>query len=36
MKYDFGRPRLAKRGNRAFQATLDKTLLAMHLVLAHA
>lgn len=36
MKYDFGDERLSKRGNVAFQALLDKTLLAMHLVLAHA
>ena len=34
MKYDFGDERLTKRGNKAFQARLDKTLLAMHLVLA--
>lgn len=34
MKYDYGDERLTKRGNRAFQARLDKTLLAMHLVLA--
>jgi hypothetical protein len=34
MKYDFGDSRLTKRGNPAFQARLDKTLLAMHLVLA--
>jgi hypothetical protein len=35
MKYDFGDERLTKRGNAAFQARLDKTLLAMHLVLAY-
>jgi len=35
MKYDFGDDRLSKRGTRAFQARLDKTLLAMHLALAH-
>lgn len=35
MKYDFGNERLTKRGNAAFQARLDKTLLAMHLVLAY-
>jgi len=35
MKYDYGDERLAKRGNAAFQARLDKTLLAMHLVLAY-
>ena len=36
MKYDFGDERLTKRGNKAFQARLDKTLLAMHLVVASA
>jgi hypothetical protein len=35
MKYDFGDDRLSKRGTKAFQARLDKTLLAMHLALAH-
>ena len=35
MKFDYGDPRLTKRGSVAFQARLDKTLLAMHLVLAH-
>jgi hypothetical protein len=35
MKYDYGRERLTKRGTAAYQATLDKTLLAMHIVLAH-
>jgi len=35
MKYDYGSDRLTKRGNAAFQARLDKTLLAMHLVIAH-
>jgi hypothetical protein len=35
MKYDFGDERLTKRGNAAFQARLDKTLLVMHLVLAY-
>lgn len=34
-KYDYGDERLTKRGNDAFQARLDKTLLAMHLILAH-
>ena len=34
MKYDYGDERLTKRGNDAFQARLDKTLLAMHLILA--
>jgi hypothetical protein len=35
MKYDYGDEQLTKRGNAAFQARLDKTLLAMQLVLAH-
>ena len=35
MKYDYGDERLTKRGNASFQARLDKTLLAMHLVLAY-
>jgi hypothetical protein len=35
MKYDYGDERLTKRGNVAFQAWLDKTVLAMHLVIAH-
>jgi hypothetical protein len=35
MKYDFGDDRLSKRGTKAFQARLDKTLLAMHLALTH-
>jgi hypothetical protein len=35
MKHDFGDDRLSKRGTKAFQARLDKTLLAMHLALAH-
>lgn len=35
MKDDFGDDRLSKRGTNAFQARLDKTLLAMHLALAH-
>jgi hypothetical protein len=35
MKYDYGDERLSKRGNVAFQARLDKTLLVMHLILAH-
>jgi hypothetical protein len=34
MKFDYGDDRLTKRGNEAFQARLDKTLLAMHLVIA--
>jgi hypothetical protein len=36
MKFDYGDERLSKRGNGAFQARLDKTLLAMHVVLALA
>ena len=35
MKFDLGDDRLTKRGNVAFQACLDKTLLAMHVLLAH-
>lgn len=35
MKFDYGDEALTKRGNTAFQARLDKTLLAMHVVLAH-
>jgi len=34
MKFDYGDESLTKRGNQAFQARLDKTLLAMHVVLA--
>ena len=34
MKDDFGDERLDKRGNDAFQARLDKTRWAMHLLLA--
>ena len=34
MKFDYGDGRLTKLGNAAFQARLDKTLLAMHVVLA--
>ena len=33
MKFDYGEERLYKRGNISFQARLDKTLLAMHIVL---
>jgi len=36
MKFDFGDARLTKRGTPAFQARLDKTLLAMHIFLAHS
>jgi hypothetical protein len=35
MKFDFGDDRLTKRGNDAFQACLDKTLFAMHVLLSH-
>ncbi len=35
MKFDLGDDRLTKRGNDAFQARLDKTLLAMHVLLDH-
>ena len=35
MKFDLGDDRLTKRGNDAFQARLDKTLLAMHVLLSH-
>ena len=34
MKDDYGDENLTKRGTKAFQARLDKTKLAMHLVLA--
>jgi len=34
MKYDYGDGRLTKRGNVSFQALLDKTLLAMHVVIS--
>lgn len=34
MKFDFGSEDLAQRGSDAFQARLDKTLLAMHIALA--
>jgi hypothetical protein len=33
MKNDYGDEDLTKRGTKAFQARLDKTKLAMHLVL---
>jgi hypothetical protein len=35
MKFDYGDDRLTKRGNDAFQACLDKTLFAMHVLLSH-
>jgi hypothetical protein len=34
MKFDLGDDRLTKRGNDAFQARLDKTLFAMHVLLS--
>jgi hypothetical protein len=34
MKFDYGSERLTRRGSVAFQATLDKLLLAMHLAIA--
>jgi hypothetical protein len=34
MKYDLGDDRLTKRGNGSFQASLDKTLFAMHVLLS--
>jgi len=36
MKHDLGSEELSKRGNDAFQARLDKTLWATHLLLRHA
>lgn len=35
MKFDLGDDRLTKRGNSEFQARLDKTLFAMHVLLSH-
>ncbi|MCH5374705.1 MAG: hypothetical protein JJ992_12075 [Planctomycetes bacterium] len=35
MKFDLGDDRLTKRGNSTFQACLDKTLFAMHVLLSH-
>ncbi len=35
MKFDYGHETLSKRGTPAFQGRLDKTVLAMHLVIAH-
>jgi len=35
MKFDYGDETLSKRGTPAFQGRLDKTVLAMHLVIAH-
>jgi hypothetical protein len=33
LKCDLGDPRLTKRGNESFQAYLDKTLYAFHILL---
>ncbi len=35
LKCDLGSDRLGKRGNDAFQATLDKTMISFHLLLRH-
>jgi hypothetical protein len=35
MKFDLGDDRLTKRGNDSFQANLDKTLFAMHVLISH-
>lgn len=35
MKFDLGDDRLTKRGNDSFQACLDKTLFAMHVLISH-
>ena len=35
MKVDLGDDRLTKRGNNSFQARLDKTLFAMHILIGH-
>jgi hypothetical protein len=35
MKFDLGDDRLTKRDNSTFQACLDKTLFAMHVLLSH-
>lgn len=35
MKFDYGSGQLTKRGLASYQATLDKTLLAMHIALAY-
>jgi hypothetical protein len=35
LKCDLGDDRLKKRGNPAFQAYLDKTLIAYHILLRH-
>ena len=35
MKFDLGDDRLTKPGNNSFQARLDKTLFAMHILIGH-
>jgi hypothetical protein len=35
MKHDLGSEELSKRGNDAFQARLDKTLWATHILLRY-
>ena len=35
LKCDLGDDRLSKRGNESFQAYLDKTMIAYHLLLRH-
>jgi hypothetical protein len=35
IKHDVGNPELSRRGNAAFQARLDKTLAALHILLQH-
>lgn len=35
MKFDYGDAHLSRRGTPAYQSRLDKTVFAMHLVLAH-
>ena len=36
LKCDLGDDRLSKRGNESFQAYLDKTMIAYHLLIRHA
>ena len=35
LKCDLGDGRLSKRGNESFQAYLDKTMIAYHLLIRH-
>ena len=35
LKCDLGDDRLSKRGNESFQAYLDKTIIAYHLLIRH-